>query len=84
MHLLFVFQSSRRNANYWASGSVKCTAVATVSARWTIELVYNMTVGGVSSFHPKNYPVLLPSFANVNQQVAFAAGNPALSAPLYM
>lgn len=45
--------SSERNANYWASGSVKCTAVVTVSARWTIELLCNLTVGGVSRSHPR-------------------------------
>ena len=69
----FFFHCSKRIANYWASGSVKCTAVVTVSARWTIELVYNMTVGGVSSFHTKNHLALLPSFANVNQQVSSEA-----------
>lgn len=75
VYVLFVlgFFSSNSNANYWASGSVKCTAVVTVSARWTIELLYDMTVGGVSRFHPKNCPVLLLSFANVNQQVSFEA-----------
>lgn len=45
----------------------------TVSARWTIELVYNLTVGGVSRSHPKNHPVALPSSANINQQGAFEA-----------
>lgn len=64
---------SKRNTNYWASGSVKCTAVVTVSARWTIELVYNLTVGGVSRSHPENHRVALPSSANVNQQVGFKA-----------
>lgn len=39
---------TKSNTNYWASGSVKCTAVVTVSARWTIELPYILTVGGVS------------------------------------
>lgn len=73
VHVQFAhfFHSSKRNANYWASGSVKCTAVVTVSARWTIELVYNMTVGGISRSHPRIYPVALTSSANVNQQVAF-------------
>lgn len=74
VYVLFVlgFFSSKSNANYWASGSVKCTAVVTVSARWTIELLYDMTVGGVSRFHP-NCPVLLLSFANVNQKVSLEA-----------
>lgn len=86
VHVLFVICShcSKRNANYWASGSVKCTAVVTVSARWTIELVYNLTVGGVSRSHPKNHPVALASSANVNQQVAFKAqGNIAIAVFLY-
>lgn len=39
---------AKSNSNYWASASVKCTAVVTVSARWTIELPYSLTVGGVS------------------------------------
>lgn len=78
------FSYSKRNANYWASGSVKCTAVVTVSARWTIELLYNLTVGGISRSHPRNHPVALPSSANVNQQVAFKAqGNKAITAFLY-
>lgn len=38
----------KSNTNYWASASVKCTAVVTVSARWTIELPCSLTVGGVS------------------------------------
>lgn len=38
----------KSNTNYWASVSVKCTAVVTVSARWTIELPYSLTVGGIS------------------------------------
>lgn len=59
--------SSKRNANYWASGSVKCTAVVTVSARWTIELAYNLTVGGVSRSHPKNRKVAAPCSPDVNQ-----------------
>lgn len=59
--------SSERNANYWASGSVKCTAVATVSARWTIELVCNLTVGGVSHSHPQNLKVASPRSPDVNQ-----------------
>ncbi len=81
----FFFHCSKRNANYWASGSVKCTAVVTVSARWTIELVYNLTVGGVSCSHPKNHPVALPSSANINQQVAFnAQTNQAIPAILYL
>lgn len=87
VHVQFVFflHCSKRNANYWALGSVKCTAVVTVSARWTIELVYNLTVGGVSRSHPKNHPVALPSSANVNQQVDFEAqGNQALPAMLYI
>ena len=73
VHVLFdiSLHCSKRNANYWASGSVKCTAVVTVSARWTIELVYNLTVGGVSRSHPKNHPVALASSANVNHQVAY-------------
>lgn len=72
VRLLFFFSiAQKENANYWASGSVKCTAVVTVSARWTIELVYILTVGGVSRSHPKNHQVALPSSANVNQQVAF-------------
>ena len=75
------FHCSERNANYWASGSVKCTAVVTVSARWTIELLYNLTVGGVSRSHTNNHPVALPSSSNVNQQVAFKAqGNQAIPA----
>lgn len=43
--------------------------MVTVNARRTIELVYNLTVGGVSRSHP----VASPSFPNVNQQVAFEA-----------
>lgn len=57
--VIFFFPMLERNANYWASGSVKCTAVVTVSARWTIELVYNLTVGGVSRSHTNNHPVAL-------------------------
>lgn len=53
-------------ANYWASGSVKLAAVVTVSARWTIELVFNKTVGGVFSFHTSDHLELLLLF--VNQQ----------------
>lgn len=53
-------------ANYWASGSVKSAAVVTVSARWTIELVFNKTVGGVFSFHNNDHLELLLLF--VNQQ----------------
>lgn len=65
-----VFHCSKRNANYWASGSVKCTAVVTVSARWTIELLYKLTVGQCQSrSHSKNHRVALPCSANVNQQV---------------
>ncbi len=79
----YFFHCSKRHANYWASGSVKCTAVVTVSARWTIELVYNLTVGGVSRSHPRNHPVALPSSANVNQQVAFKTqGNQTIFANL--
>lgn len=33
------------NANYWASHSVKCTAVETVSAPWTARFVCILTVG---------------------------------------
>lgn len=44
---LFFFYCSERISNYWASGTVKCAAVVTVSARWAIELVCKMTVGGV-------------------------------------
>lgn len=81
----FFFHCSKRNANYWASGSVKCTAVVTVSVRWTIELAYNLTVGGVSRSHSKNHPVALLSSANVNQQVAFKAqGNQAVPAILVL
>lgn len=59
--------------------------MVTVSARWTIELVNNLTVGGVSRSHPKNHPVALPSSANVNQQVAFKAhANEAIPAILYL
>lgn len=71
----FFFCCSKENANYWASGSVKCTAVVTVNALRTIELVYNLTVGGVSCFHPNSHPVASPSSPNVNQ----AQGNNALS-----
>lgn len=59
--------SSERNANYCASGSVKCTAVATVSARWTIELTCKLTVGDVSRSHPQNHRVALAPFPDVNQ-----------------
>lgn len=60
---------SKRNANYWASASVKCTAVVTVSARWTSERANNLTVGGVFRSHPKNHRVTLPCSADVNQRV---------------
>lgn len=59
--------------------------MVTVSARWTIELVYNLTVGGFSRSHPKNHPVALLSSANVNQQVTFNAhGNQAIPAFLHL
>lgn len=57
----FCFHCSQRNANYSASGSVEFTAVVTVSARWTIKLVHNLTVGGVSRSHPENQTVALLS-----------------------
>lgn len=82
---MLFFHCAKENANYWASGSVKCTDVVTVSARWTIELVYNLTVGGYSHSHPKNHPVALPSSANVNQQIDFKAqGNQAIPEILYL
>lgn len=57
-----VFHCSKRNANYWASGSVKCTAVVTVSARWTIELVYKLTEGQCQlSFQEAQDGTVLPT-----------------------
>lgn len=47
---VYVWRQTKSNTNYWASASVKCTAVVTVSARWTIELPYSLTVGGVAMF----------------------------------
>lgn len=61
---------SKTNANYWASASVKYTAVVTVSARWTSERANNLTVGGVFHSHPKNHRVTLSCSADVNQRVA--------------
>lgn len=44
-------------ANYWASHSVKCTAVVTVSAPWAVKFVCILTVGG---FTPHPQPPLPP------------------------
>lgn len=44
-------------ANYWASHSVKCTAVVTVSAPWAVKFVCILTVGGFTP-HPQPPPPL--------------------------
>ncbi len=46
-------------ANYWASHSVKCTAVVTVSAPWAVKFVCILTVGGFTP-HPQPPPPLPP------------------------
>ena len=53
---IFPFHSIKPNANYWASHSVKCTAVGTVRATWTVELLYMLTVLGLSLLVPWRPP----------------------------
>lgn len=48
--------------------------MATVSARWTIELVCNLTVGGVSRSHPQNLKVASLRSPDVNQPAGSKPG----------